>query len=191
MLLYQLTRPISYLLIKDGSKRKIDWLLPIMITSLCTILFFSLAIKKQIYGENGLVKDVQGFLQLLPGFYLAALAAIATFDRSDLDDHLPSPTPKIKVIYNGVRIKIKLTRRRMLSYLFGYLTFESLCLYVFTLVGSVIKGNEYYLFGDFQDSVFYLSFVCFNLFFWQMMCVTIFGLYQLCERIHEPNQTTL
>lgn len=188
MITYQLSRPISYLFIEDNAKWVIDWIIPLSIAILITALFFCLPITPKLFGENGLAKDCQDFLQMLPGFFLAALAAIATFNKQDLDYLLPAPTPKIHVIIRGNDVKIDLTRRRMLSYLFGYLTFLSLCLYLFILAGEAISPS--YEAFEYKDISSVFIFLAFQLFFWQMIIVTIFGLYQLCDRIHQPDEPT-
>ena len=190
MIIYQLSRPISYLAIKDKAKWKIDWLLPLIISISCSAIFFTLPIEKTIYGNDGFIRDLQGFLQILPGFYLAALAAIATFNKNDLDFHLPPPTPQIEIIIQNQKILINLTRRIMLSDLFGYLTFLSLMIYIFIVVGSIMAPNSSFLFKNYYEPIKIISFFVGNLFFWQMIIITIFGLYQLCDRIHQPDNTT-
>lgn len=190
MVLYQLTRPIAYLFISDRPKWKIDWALPLLVTTVFVSGFYILPVPKPLFGENGIVKELQGFLQILPGFYLAALAAIATFNKSDLDFYLPKPTPKIDIRVNGKEVNIDLTRRRMLSYLFGYLTFLSLLLYLLTVLGSAVAPSAHIIGGAYYAFVKAACWMLFNLFFWQMIIVTIFGLYQLCDRIHQPEPPT-
>lgn len=190
MILYQLTRPAAYLYIQDRSKWKIDWLLPLMAATLISVIYFCLPAVQPLFGDAGIIKQLQGFLQILPGFYLAALAAIATFNKNDLDFHLPAPTPKIDVVVNGHEVLINLTRRRMLSYLFGYLTFLSLVIYLATVLASIAAPSGVAIFGKnlIIAKAFFIA--CLNLFFIQMIIVTIFGLYQLCDRIHQPDQVT-
>lgn len=187
MLLYQLSRPIAYLKIEDKSKNKniIDWHIPILLSSLIVILYYMLPIKISLVGSSGLLSDMQGFLQIMPGFYLAALAAIATFNKVDLDYKLPNPAPVIIIKEKGVNIEIELTRRRFLNYLFGYLTVISITLYIVTIFINNFSQNyklipEIYLIG-FRG----LFISLFLLFFFQMILITFFGLYQLCERIHQ------
>jgi hypothetical protein len=190
MILYQLSRPAAYLLIKDSSKWKIDWGLPAIFSIIISLTFFLTKSHTSWLKSGGLIDDLQGFLQILPGFYLTALAAIATFSKRDLDLELPDPTPTILIKFirhNRLHKKtINLTRRRMLCYLFGYLTFLSLTLYLITVfaptnlikITSYVEGYSNHLNG-FLKSIF-------QFFFWQMIIVTIFGLYQLCDKIHQP-----
>lgn len=184
MIRYQLLRPISYLTIKDQTKWKIDWLVPIFIAVVFIILFYNLPVKKPLYGDQGLIKELQGILQILPGFYLAALAAVATFSKDDLDRLLPEPTPKINILVKGQEVLIGLTRRRMLCFLFGYLTFLSLIVYLSTVLGSTISPSALAIFRNYSIIIEIIFVSLFSLFFWQMIIVTLFGLYQLCDRIH-------
>jgi hypothetical protein len=189
MIVYQLTRPASYLTIKDPSKWKMDWGIPVIITLVVSGVLYAMPGDTNWVGVDGLIDNLQGFLQILPGFYLASLAAIATFNKTDLDYELPEPTPSIAIKF--IRAKqlhkktILLTRRRMLCYLFGYLTFLSLMLYLLTVFAPVLAN---YFSSSVSQYVVYISYalkILFQLFFWQMIVVTIFGLYQLCDRIHQ------
>ena len=186
MLLYQLSRPLAYLWIKEksGSKSVIDWYIPIILSSVVVFLYYILPVKTVIVGKDGLLTSMQGFLQIMPGFYLAALAAISTFNKVDLDYKLPPPSPTITIKEKGVDVVIELTRRRFLNYLFGYLTFISIALYIVIIFTNGVACNfvlipEIYLIGLRGGFIMF-----FLLFFFQMILVTTFGLYQLCERIH-------
>jgi hypothetical protein len=44
---------------------------------------------------------ILGFVQVLPGFYIAALAAIATFNKTDIDKIMAAPAPKIDIFIHG------------------------------------------------------------------------------------------
>ncbi len=187
-LLYIFSRPIFYLFIKDPSKEKkwIDWILPFISSSLIFLLLSLLSTMPTLIGENGVLQNLKGFLQIMPGFYLTALAAIATFSNKTLDLALPDPTPTISISYNGYKIKeMKLTRRRFLNYLFGYLTTLSLFLYFSIIIAELFCGSYFTKNLWFQILIKpVLSFV-FLLFVFQMLSITIFGLYQLCERMHQ------
>ncbi len=193
MIFYQLTRPASYLLIDDPSKWKIDWMIPFVITLVMTISFYIIPGDEHWMGANGFIKNLQGVLQILPGFYLASLAAIATFNKDDLDYELPTPTPKISIKFvrsDRLHSKtINLTRRRMLCYLFGYLTFLGLMLYLATVFAPIIVLSAANHMADWGTYLIIASKSIFLLFFWQMIVITIFGLYQLCDRIHQVGDT--
>jgi hypothetical protein len=189
MVLYQLSRPISYLAIHDPSKWKIDWILPAALTVFITSCLFLLPIRPPVFGDTGVLVKLSGLLQILPGFYIASLAAIATFNKNNMDEYMPEPTPTVTVRVSGHTLPIRLTRRRMLSLLFGYLTFLSLALFLSIIAANFVAPSMKKLIPDHLHSVALGVFVIvYGLFFWHMIAVTLFGLYQLSDRMHQPDQ---
>lgn len=190
-LCYIFFRPLFYILIKDpsGNKKWVDWFLPIAATLSLFILFVLCNVSPKIVGENGLFQNLKGFLQIMPGFYLTALAAISTFSNKSLDLLLPNPTPTISIVYNGNKINaMKLTRRRFLNYLFGYLTVLSLFLYFLIIITELFIGSRIITNLFFQNLMKPFILFIYTIFVWQMLFITMFGLYQLCERIHQIEQ---
>lgn len=187
MLLYQIFRPIDYLRIVDQSKLRIDWAVPLFLAAFTALCFWFLPNKPQVFVKDGLLQQVGSFLSIMPGFYLAALAAIATFNKEDMDEYLPEPTPTVKTLSNGVPIQMKLTRRRYLSLMFGYLTLVSLILFVGTIfVNACAESIKNAVNAPARQYVVVLFVLIFFSFFWHMIIVTFFGLYQLSDRIHQP-----
>lgn len=138
---------------------------------------------------NGLLTQISGLLQILPGFYLAALAAIATFNKSDMDAYMPQPTPTLRVQIQGINHPIKLTRRRMLALQFGYLTLISLALFIVTIAANIAAPSVKMMSPAYLQRWLNGAFlVLFLLGFWHMIAVTLFGLYQLSDRMHQPDQ---
>lgn len=188
MLLYQLLRPLSYMEIRDASKWKIDVLLPIIFTIIITVAIGYMPIKVQVFGQSGLMTLLIGLLQILPGFYLTALAAVATFNRPDMDLLLPKPIPTIKISVKGKSQDIELTRRRMLSMLFGYLTFISFSLYFLAVSAQVVAPSVASIMT--ASEIFFLRNIFLLLFLFllgQLIFITMFGLYQLSDRMHQPD----
>lgn len=189
MLISQISSPINYLKIRGlKSKALFDWLFPLLLTGLsCAYLYFfadwNLAF---VIGNSGFIDKLLSFTALLPGFFIAALAAIATFPRKEIDLPLDNPKvePTIKVNYvdsNGVYHKkqIQISRRVFLCTLFSFVTFESVILLLINLFSSVTSVSvEYY----FILASSYVTFVLFL--FWQMMTAAFLGLYYLSFRIH-------
>lgn len=129
-----------------------------------------------------------GLFQILPGFYLTALAAVATFNRPDMDELMPKPSPRINVSRYGQPVTIELTRRRMLSMLFGYLTFISFSLYFLSVFSQGLAQSLHDTITPSLDHVIvdiflYLFFALLG----QLVTITMFGLYQLSERMHQPD----
>ncbi|MBF1291532.1 MAG: hypothetical protein HXM81_05705 [Neisseria sicca] len=174
--------------IKDSRKNSIDWHLPIGLSILSTV--FVLLFME--YAEmHDLFIMLINFIQILPGFFIAALAAIATFDKKDLDELMASPSPRIKISRNGGVEEIRLSRRRYLTLMFSFLTSESILIIVITafslkaipsICKILISKNLYF---PVIGNVF--LFFLFFLFFWQLIIVSFYGLYYLGERIHQPN----
>lgn len=190
MLWYQLLRPIDYLFVKDKSKWKVDWGVPFVVTILTASGFALLSPRPQIFLKDGLLQQVATLLSIMPGFYLAALAAIATFHKPDMDSYMPSPVPTVETLTGGHWRTINLTRRRYLSLMFGYLTLLSLFLFIGVLISNACAESVKMLLPQnyhYFSVVFYMS--IFLLFFWHMIAVTLFGLYQLSDRMHQPDIT--
>lgn len=180
LIFYQLTRPLSYLRIKHEDKWIYDWLIPVLITAATVYVSFNFIEPKDLLGPNGLISSIVGFVANLPGFFIAALAAVATFNKDDIDQTMDNP-PKIEIMYQGNCQMVDMTRRRFLCVLFSYLTAISIFIVLFTKISlSIDLGQEHK----------YLSWIGITVFFfllWQMVVATVLGLYYLGERLHTPS----
>lgn len=182
-----LISPLAYLRIRHEMKYWADWWYPLVFSLLSTHLILRYGQAGAIAGQDGLLSKLLVVSSVLPGFYIAALAAIATFNRPDIDSVMPAPAPKIVQAINGKKNDIELTRRRFLTHLFSFLCFESLavlvaCMFA-SLVGASILGNFIApaAYGMKLGFVFLLFFM-----FWQMLCGTLLGLYYLGDRLYRP-----
>jgi hypothetical protein len=179
-ILYQLSRPFSYLKIRHEDKWVYDWFLPTLLT-VTTLLFLHFKVPfESIGGEDGVISNLTSFVANLPGFFIAALAAVATFNKNDIDQPMANP-PKINILYEGGFLMVDMTRRRFLCVLFSYLTAVSVFLVIFANIGlrtAVI--TEYHILAT------WVAVTIFFLMFWQMILATILGLYYLGERLHSP-----
>lgn len=185
-----LLRPLSYLSIEHQLKWKVDWIYPLLLAIVSTILIFWLKQFGQVslYSNSGIITKILGFVQVLPGFYIAALAAIATFNKTDIDKTMPAPAPKIDILVQGKSVAIELTRRRFLCSMFAFLTAESLIIIVLAIFATsfyvpfkeIIHESWHIL----SSGLFTLMFL---LLFWQMIMTSFWGLYYLGDRLHQPN----
>ncbi|TXL13202.1 hypothetical protein BMR04_14560 [Methylococcaceae bacterium HT3] len=185
-----LLRPLSYLSIEHQLKWKVDWIYPLLLAIVSTILIFWLKQFGQVslYSNSGIITKILGFVQVLPGFYIAALAAIATFNKTDIDKKMPAPAPKIDILVQGKSVAIELTRRRFLCSMFAFLTAESLIIIVLAIFATsfyvpfkeIIHESWHIL----SSGLFTLMFL---LLFWQMIITSFWGLYYLGDRLHQPN----
>ncbi|MEQ1544054.1 hypothetical protein [Methyloglobulus sp.] len=101
--------------------------------------------------------DVSGLIKSLQ------LAAIATFNKPDIDKTMPVPAPKIDILVQGKRAVIELTRRRFLCSMFAFLTAESLILIVLAIFAQSAyipnKGNDSSSMLNMGIWIIYLSFL--------------------------------
>ena len=181
MLIGQLIRPFGYLAIRHPFKWIVDWLYPAILTFLSLWLMSLAGPLVNLTETGGLVASTLSFVQSLPGFYIAALAAIATFGRADIDDILPEPTPKMVIMLRGQQNTIDLTRRRFLAMLFAFLTAESIVI-VLLCIGLTSFGGAIstYSIWIFNGSIAFLLLLVF-----QMVLATFWGLYYLGYKLQE------
>lgn len=189
-ILYQLFRPWGYLKIKHPSKSIYDYWVPVFLTLITWIPLGYLYCFKQldVFSTSGLVKDLISFIATLPGFYLAALAAIATFQKNDIDELMPVSTKMNVRQQSGNDVVIDLTRRRFLCALFSFLTAQSIVICIgFYIAIHLVPSLKFFELSAIKIKAIG-SFVLMIYFFlfWQLMSATALGLYYLGDRLHHP-----
>lgn len=187
----RLLRPLNFLRIKAEGLGTYRWGLP---TAFCVIISFYLAWHPKrlpLFGVSSLASILISFLQFLPGFYIASLAAVATFGKTSMEEPLAGSSAKLFSSENGRVLERTLNRRHFLSYLFGYLSFISLVLFAFVSLcqaASPVPLLENILIHweiPFSSNVLeWFFFVPLLFFFCQMFILTLLGLFYLCDRIH-------
>lgn len=189
-MLRELVRPFAYLRIQhaSGTLRAVNWALPVGAAAVCVALGAWVSPSVNVFHADGLLVKLLGFVQSLPGFYLAALAAVATFAKEGLDRLMPGEAPKVDIIYNGQLTVVELTRRRFLSMMFAYLTVLSILLTMAAILATTFVDpiralltplGRAWLKGAF--AFFYLAMLA------QMLVITMWGIYYLGERMHTPD----
>lgn len=184
-----LVRPFSFLTIRHSSRvpSYVNWFLPLFMTLLALLGFFLLGSVVNVFGSQGLLDRALSFVQTLAGFYIAALAAVSSFNSPHLDRLMPDPAPTMYIKYNGVMQNVKATRRRFLTSMFAYLTALS---FLFSLVAIITLTLAPALKQTWQVAIPYLHFLglgCFVFVLFQMTCVTFWGLFYLGERMLTPD----
>lgn len=175
----QLLTPARYLRIRGQTSDKlwVDWFFPALSAVVVTVGWVYWPKVVPLSGKAGLVESIGALMQVLVGFYVAALAAVATFQGSSLDEYV------LNMTLGGRQLK----RRQLLSYLFGYLALLSLVLYVIMLFKTLPAA----LVAAVPARVAFVARVAIALVhqfvFWQMIYITLFGLYYLTDRIHRSN----
>lgn len=183
----RLLTPLSYLRIARQDKFIDEVALPLFLLCATLFIFWLLDWKLVIFGGSGLIAGVGSYLQVVTGFYIASLAAIATFNQKNMDLRMAGESPTLTVEWMGVKREEKLSRRRFLCFLFGYLSFLSIFLY-FGGVGANLLAQPI-LSSLSGPAVFWIkwTFVSTYLFIvYNLICTTLLGLYYMTERIHRP-----
>lgn len=193
-----LLRPFAYLSIEHSDPVYIwvNWFAPIffaILVGMCWVLpnvldgfGFIRPQPADIWSSSGLISKIQGFVQSLPGFYTAALAAVATFGGSSMLKVMPGKAPKMKFLVEGKMTKgLELNRRLFMSSMFAYLTALSFLLTIFAAIGiTIAPAVKSALIPTFVPFVSAFTTSVYALFFVQMLTITGWGLYYLGERMH-------
>lgn len=179
VILRKLLKPLIYLRIKHKQKLYIDLILPVIIGVVLTAIVFFSPVQIKLLGQGSLVGLVNGLLQILIGFFVASLAAVATFQREGLDEVMVGKAPTLR--------GEKITRRQFVCYMFGYLALVSIVLYfgggITELTVGLLKVliTEKYELFKYSAIFVYLSVLA------NLVLTTMLALYYLTDRIIRDN----
>lgn len=192
---YQLKRPFAFLWIEHPVLKPITWYAPTVAAILVVGIFFLFPEGIKLFGERSYTSYTISVISTLPGFFIAALAAVATFSRVELDDEIKSPPATLKIMTLGQLAPTPLTYRVFLCYMFAYLTAASLLIIVTCVFSDLIMAgicdfirglSVRYMAVAFQVLkglyVFIISWFNASIFI-----ITFYSLYFLCERIHRAD----
>ena len=194
-------KPLYYLKIKwevDGqiSKKQFDYHIPVLFSIVISIIlilidFFVKIPDKSSINPNIFDSDfaalICGFLQTIPGFYIAALAAIATLNSVTMDRPMVGTPPTEMIIETNPyrEVVVPVSRRLFLSSLFAYLSFVSLFLYFLTLIFKYFYNLDVFPVAVWlYELLYFCNLLIFNFLFIQMIMLTLMGLYYLGDRVH-------
>ena len=193
-LLYQLGRCVAFRRIEHPQLRWITCRLPFGLTLLVLIVSWLLPAWPRLFGAGGLNGSVISLVATLPGFFIAALAAVSTFDRHTLDDLMPAPAPRLELRTRGQDETVDLTMRMFLTHLFAYLTTYSFLLALICVICEALAPS----FGSIVERrsvnipqlalllrLGYAAMV--GWFLSNIITATLFGMYFIAERMHRPN----
>ena len=194
-MLYEMTRWWTYRKIKHPLMVYYVWVWPAVISLVSTALFAFLPAPPAIVGIFGLLASLMPVVGLLPGFFIAALAASATFTNDYIDRPMPSPAPTVRIVVGEDHDDIELTRRTFLTYLFSYLAVIS-----FLITMGIAVVNLFYpslsliidgeLFSEFRGVIRtclkYSYLLLLFYFLGSVLISSLHGIYFLAERLHRP-----
>jgi hypothetical protein len=192
----QLFSPLTYLRIRLGpgriyrTKRFYDFVLPTLFGALTSLGYFSLHSQPALLGEHGLLNSISGLLQLLVAFFIAALAAVATFDRDTMELPLRG-SPALRSRWSNERqmdVDKNLTRRQFICHLFGYLSFVALMLFLSTIAANAVWPElsrslsviAQHWFKVILSTIFWVV-------LWNIVIQTVVGLYFLGDRMQHDD----
>lgn len=192
----QLLTPCNYLRIRHGdtllkSKAVYDFVLPAILTVSSVALLVWLSVPLVVSKHAALVASLGQLLGLLIAFYMAALAAVATFGREIIDTPLKGGDAKLRVRHHdgGHKVDRVLTYRQFICYLFGYLSFLSLLTFialvflqkVWPLIAAKAAGVA--IWGTIANALTPTLFVLLFFAVWQLFVTSMLGIYFLAERM--------
>jgi len=165
-----------------NSKKFIDLYIPLSLSlffSIIMTILYSLAGYKFFFQSESF-NLLTNFLQTLPGFYIAALAAIVSFNNERLDE----------IDFDDCPLDVKglnMTFRRFLTNTFAYLAWISIFLILYCLILKYVFENNQLPSNKYISSLIYaLLFVPFSFFFGQLVTITAMSLSYLGDRILRP-----
>lgn len=182
----RLLHPLMYLSIRHKSKWLYDYLYPALSAGFVgsAILFGPLDLN--LSGDRGLLDQSNSLIGILVGFFIAALAAVSTFDRPSMDDPMAGIPPTLKIVEKNVEYNVALTRRVYLSQLFGYLTVVAIIAYAFGSVAQVVvyDRSAFRIAGGYEIArglfIYSYCFIVAN-----VIVNTLLGVFYLSFRIHD------
>ncbi|MCR5874755.1 hypothetical protein LRS10_11610 [Phenylobacterium sp. J426] len=181
----RLLQPLAYWRIRHPAKWRYDLGLPAAVAVPLAALLLWGPLDLNLVGQNGLLDKINGLIGILSGFFIAALAAVATFDRPSMDDPMPGDPPKLRIVERGAAYDVAMSRRLFLSMLFGYLSLASFGIYFFGSVLQLAAQAD----ADISARVMFFArpvltasylFVVSNIF-----VNTALGIYYLSYRLHD------
>lgn len=188
---YQISRPWAYIMIKGKEKWVFDFLLPSILSIIVTAAAILSKGSVNYFGPGGIISSFTSFIQSLPGFFIAALSVVATFQKKEMDFFLAPPTPEIAIRIDGRIGLVRLTRRRFLGLLFSFLTAQSIIITGLGIFLSSFSGYATSLISiDLRIYMFSFAILLYMYLVFQMLIVTFWGLYYLSERMYQGEMPT-
>lgn len=151
--------------------------------SLTAIVNFS-GISFRFFDNGGLLTSASSLFGILIGFFITALAAVATFSNKTVDKRLNG---------HGAFVKgVELTRRQFLCFLFGYLTFLSFSLFFVSMACAAVHGKGWgQHLGQYEACIRLGSLFLFSFALAHLFCICLLGMHYLIYRLHVPSVGTV
>ena len=194
-MLYLISRPFAFIWVKHPTLTPFLRLAPLAVVAVFTFFYWIMPVRPPLTGDGSLSRHMITVFAILPGFFIAALAAVSTFNRPEIDEVMPDPAPELKLRTGKHESFVPLTARMFTTHLFSYLTsvsFFSVLFFVFSDLTAPSVSHWVSLVSDlFWRNLLsaVLAHVYFAFAIWlaaKIVLTTLIGLYFLAERIHRP-----
>lgn len=186
--MWRLLVPLRYLRIRHSEKVKFDLIFPIVFMLLVTLPLALESFLSDAMSAVGILDRSSDLLSIMTGFFVAALAAVSTFGNPEMDEDMAGSEPV--TLKDAAGNSVPLSRRRFLSYLFGYLALASIIIYG---LGFLFLGIQRYIVGSFAPEWSTVTFIGFWMLYafalGNLLANSLLGLFYLTDRIHRPNRT--
>jgi hypothetical protein len=162
--------------------------MPVFLAIVAMAAYVTLNIKPTFFGVDGFITYISDILKFLSPFYIASLAAVAIFSGDTIDGEMPGKPFWLNVKIEGAVQRKKLSRRQLLSLMFGYLSLSSLFLYFIGYIGNIAAVNLHTVCVGWLYLILKYVFMFVYLFcFFNLLVTTMYGLFYLSYRIHSDD----
>jgi hypothetical protein len=187
MISYQLSRPFAFAWILADGLNRIRYILPAAITAAGFTIYFLVLDFGFVISPRKLAHVSADAIVLLPGFYIAALAAVSSFNSVYLDQQIAGSGAKLRLLTQGKMSEVDLTYRMYVCYIFAYLTVLSVVLYAALSLSTDVSDAFGRLVSENTAAVLdWLGSLILTFWTVNLAVVTLHGLYFLAERMHRP-----
>lgn len=195
-MLYLISRPFAFIGIRHPTLTPFLRYAPLAVASFFTVVFWMMPVRPSLTGDGSLSRHMITVFAILPGFFIAALAAVSTFNRSEMDEVMPDPAPELKLRTGEYESYVPLTARMFMTHLFSYLTSVSFFAVFLFVCADLSENSVVYIINKIPKPFWKgalmegLSLVYFTIVIWlaaKIILTTLIGLYFLAERIHRPS----
>lgn len=168
---WKLLSPFIFLRLKFGERKRYG-ILAIGCGLFCSIIYYILPNRPSLVGEGGIFIDLQLLVTFLFPFYVASLVAVATFQRSSLDD---LPTGGQVELIRKNEATVKLTRRNFICFIFSYCAILSLLIFLIVMTTKFLSDFVKHEFSEYIIIISSLGvFICFTVFS-HLIIITLWG----------------
>ena len=176
----------SFLYLKSPDICWYQWIYPTAAFAIVFVCFHLFGNRFITFDPVKLISEINSWMGLLVAFYIAALAAVASFTSENLDKVMKGRTPTLTVVRQSKTTTEPLTRRRFLAVLFGYCATLSILLYIFGILLIHVSITLPYP-AWINAALRKLELCAWAVYTW-MLCsllvATFLGLHYLVDRMH-------